>query len=230
MKARSSKLKLEDLKYVEPITKNQERVFKAYKDNYNLILSGAAGTGKTFVAIANALVDILDKETQYKQLIIVRSIVPTRDIGFLPGDEEEKKLVYEAPYMIICNDLFNSSDAWDRLKANGDVQFVTTSFLRGITIDNAIVIVDEMQNLTGRELNTTITRLGNNCKFIACGDYRQSDFTTRKDKEDILTFLDIVSNMKMFQSIEFGWEDIVRSDLVREYIMTKEMMKLGVDW
>jgi phosphate starvation-inducible PhoH-like protein len=230
MKPRSAKLRLEDLTNFGPITKTQQKVFKAYKDNYNLILSGSAGTGKTFIAIANALVDVLDKETQYKQLIVVRSIVPSRDIGFLPGDEDEKKLVYEAPYVCVCNDLFNKGDAWESLKAAGDVQFVTTSFLRGITIDNAIVVVDEMQNLTGRELNTTITRLGNNCKFIACGDYHQSDFATRKDKEEINTFLEILSNMKMFKSIEFGWEDIVRSDLVREYIMTKEHMKLGVDW
>jgi predicted ribonuclease YlaK len=212
------------MKRIEPLTDNQQKVFDAYKSDYNIILAGSAGTGKTFVAMNLALEDVLDKNTPYNKLIVLRSIVPTRDIGFLPGDEEEKKLVYELPYRGICNDVFGMPDAWDKLKAAGEVEFMSTSFIRGITIDNAIIIVDEMQNLNGHELDSVVTRIGNDCKLIMCGDYYQSDFNREKEKDGILQFLEIAANLKRFKIIEFGWEDIVRSDWVRDYIMTKEML------
>lgn len=224
MKQRSLKLRLENMKRIEPLTDNQQKVFDAYKSDYNIILAGSAGTGKTFVAMNLALEDVLDKNTPYNKLIVLRSIVPTRDIGFLPGDEEEKKLVYELPYRGICNDVFGMPDAWDKLKAAGEVEFMSTSFIRGITIDNAIIIVDEMQNLNGHELDSVVTRIGNDCKLMMCGDYYQSDFNREKEKDGILQFLEIAANLKRFKIIEFGWEDIVRSDWVRDYIMTKEML------
>ena len=224
MKQRSLKLRLENMKRIEPLTDNQQKVFDAYKSDYNIILAGSAGTGKTFVAMNLALEDVLDKNTPYNKLIVLRSIVPTRDIGFLPGDEEEKKLVYELPYRGICNDVFGMPDAWDKLKASGEVEFMSTSFIRGITIDNAIIIVDEMQNLNGHELDSVVTRIGNDCKLMMCGDYYQSDFNREKEKDGILQFLEIAANLKRFKIIEFGWEDIVRSDWVRDYIMTKEML------
>lgn len=211
---------------VEPVTQNQRTAVEAYDSGDSLVLAGSAGTGKTFVALSLALEDVLDKEVPYDKCVIVRSIVPTRDIGYLPGDEEEKKDAYTGPYRSICAELFQSADAWTKLKQAGTVQFMSTSFIRGMTISNAIVVLDEMQNLTFHELDSIITRVGNNCKFIMCGDYYQSDFTKETDKTGILKFLSIIEQLKNFTVVEFGWEDIVRSDFVRDYIMTKEMLKL----
>jgi len=211
---------------VEPVTQNQRAAVEAYDSGDSLVLAGSAGTGKTFVALSLALEDVLDKEVPYDKCVIVRSIVPTRDIGYLPGDEEEKKDAYTGPYRSICAELFQSADAWTKLKQAGTVQFMSTSFIRGMTISNAIVVLDEMQNLTFHELDSIITRVGHNCKFIMCGDYYQSDFTKETDKTGILKFLSIIEQLKNFTVVEFGWEDIVRSDFVRDYIMTKEMLKL----
>ena len=222
----SLKLRLEDMEEVEPVTDNQRKAVEAYDSGDSLVLAGSAGTGNTFVALSLALEDVLDKEVPYDKCVIVRSIVPTRDIGYLPGDEEEKKDAYTGPYRSICSELFQSADAWTKLKQAGTIQFMSTSFIRGMTISNAIVVLDEMQNLTFHELDSIITRVGQNCKFIMCGDYYQSDFTKETDKTGILKFLSIIEQLKNFTVVEFGWEDIVRSDFVRDYIMTKEMLKL----
>ena len=172
-----------------------------------------------------ALEDVLDKETSYDKVVIVRSIVPTRDIGFLPGNEEEKKDAYTGPYRSVCAELFEDPEAWDKLTNTGKVQFVSTSFIRGVTIQNAVVVVDEMQNLTFHELDSVITRIGQNCKFVMCGDYYQSDFNKEIERKGILKFLNIIEQLRNFDIIEFTWEDIVRSDFVRDYIMTKEMLE-----
>jgi len=219
------RLRLEDMNAFEALTDNQSYAIHEYKRDHSLALAGSAGTGKTYLALALALEDVLDKETPYDKVVIVRSVVATRDIGFLPGDEEEKKDAYTGPYRSICAELFRDSDAWKKLQAAGSVEFLTTSFIRGITINNAIIIVDEMQNLSAHELDSIITRVGRNCRFIMCGDYYQSDLTNRKEKEGILKFLKILHQMNAFTIIEFTWEDIVRSDFVRDYIMTKEMLK-----
>jgi predicted ribonuclease YlaK len=222
----SLKLRLEDMEVVEPVTANQRKVVNAYEAGDSLVLAGSAGTGKTFMALSLALEDVLDKELSYDKVMIVRSIVPTRDIGYLPGDEEEKKDAYTGPYRSICAELFQNADAWTKLKQSGTIEFMSTSFIRGVTIQNAIVILDEMQNLTFHELDSIITRVGENCKFIMCGDYYQSDFTKESDRTGILKFLSIIEQLKNFTIIEFGWEDIVRSDFVRDYIMTKEMLQI----
>lgn len=222
----SLKLRLEDMEEVQPVTDNQRKAVEAYDSGDSLVLAGSAGTGKTFIALSLALEDVLDKEVPYDKVVIVRSIVPTRDIGYLPGDEEEKKDAYTSPYRSICAELFQNADAWTKLKTAGTVQFMSTSFIRGLTISNAIIVLDEMQNLTFHELDSIITRVGDNCKFIMCGDYYQSDFTKETDKTGILKFLSIIEQLKNFTVVEFGWEDIVRSDFVRDYIMTKEMLKL----
>lgn len=218
------KLRLENLRELEPITNNQEKVFKAYENGYNLCLSGSAGSGKTFLALYLALEDVLNKETPYDKVVIIRSVVPTRDIGFLPGNEDEKLDAYAGPYKGIMTELFSDGQAWEKLVNQQYVEFTSTSFIRGITISNAIVIVDEMQNLNFHELDSVITRLGEATKIVLCGDYYQSDFDKEKDRNGILSFLEIVQRMKYFDHIEFSWEDIVRSGLVREYIMTKEQM------
>lgn len=225
-KIRSMKLRLEDLPDIDPITIAQEKVFKYYEDGQNLILTGSAGTGKTFLALYLALEDVLDKSTEYDNIILVRSVVPTRDIGFLPGSEDDKKEAYTAPYRAICQELFETNDAWMKLQETNIISFETTSFIRGTTFNNSIIIIDEMQNLTGHELDSVITRVGTDCKFIACGDYYQSDFDKDKDKKGILKFLEVIGHMKDFEVVEFTWKDIVRSGLVRDYIMTKEMLNI----
>ena len=223
--ALAHKIRLEDMIEIEPLTDNQQKAFKAYENENSLVLAGSAGTGKTFMALSLALEDVLDRETRYDKVVIVRSIVPTRDIGYLPGNEEEKKDAYTGPYRSACTELFQDPEAWEKLKAQGHVEFLSTSFIRGINIHNAVVIIDEMQNLTFHELDSVITRIGRNCKFLMCGDYYQSDFDKEKDRTGILRFLEIIESLNNFIVIEFGWEDIVRSDFVRDYIMTKEMLE-----
>lgn len=221
------KLRLDDLVTIEPITDAQKDVFKYFPKGH-LCLSGSAGAGKTFLAMYLSLEQVLDSTVpEYKKIVVVRSAVPTRDMGFLPGDQSEKEAAYEAPYVSICDELFEDTGAYEKLKNIGSIQFITTSFIRGITLDNAIVIVDECQNLTFHELDSVITRLGENSKFILCGDYYQSDFDKQKDKDGILKFIEVIDKMRDFYHVEFTWKDIVRSGLVREYIMTKEMIERG---
>jgi len=225
--ARPTKLRLEHLTSLEPITENQRVVFESYKKDYHMVLSGSAGSGKTFLSMFLALEQVLDKNTPYEKVIIVRSVVPTRDIGFLPGTKEEKEDVYTQPYISIAHELFEDKGAYEKLVTQGALQFLTTSYIRGTTLRNAIVLVDEMQNLNFHELDSIITRIGDNCRFIMCGDYYQTDFEKKNDKDGIIKFLRILDEMKRFKHVEFTWKDIVRSDLVREYIMTKEMLALN---
>lgn len=222
------KVRLESLTPFEPISDKQTEVVKEYRNGNNLLLSGSAGTGKTFIALSLALEDVLDKNTRYDRVVIIRSIVPTRDIGFLPGDEEEKKEAYTAPYRGIITDICsNDPTAWEKLTSSGELEFMSTSFIRGVTISNAIIVVDEFQNCNAHELDSVITRMGNNCKIIMCGDYYQSDFTKEMEKKSVLKFLEIIQQLNKFSCIEFTWQDIVRSDIVRDYIMTKEMLKIN---
>jgi phosphate starvation-inducible protein PhoH and related proteins len=223
----NNKIKLESLVKFEPMTDKQALVVKEYKKDACLVLSGSAGTGKTYIALSLALEDVLDKNNKYERIVIVRSIVPTRDIGFLPGDEDEKKDAYTAPYRSIITEICSGqATAWEKLTETGEVEFMSTSFIRGLTISNAIIIVDECQNCSGHELDSIITRVGRNCKIIFCGDYHQSDFTKETDKKGIIKFLEIIQQMNKFSHIEFTWKDIIRSGIVRDYIMTKEMLKI----
>tara|TARA_B110000977_G_C11030723_1_gene475132 strand:- start:306 stop:998 length:693 start_codon:yes stop_codon:yes gene_type:complete len=222
-----SKLRLEHLRLLEPLTSAQETVFESYKAGQHLCLSGSAGTGKTFMSLYLGLQEVLDKNSPYEKVIIVRSAVPTRDMGFLPGTQQEKEDAYTGPYKAIISDLFEDVGAWDKLVQFKTVEFLTTSFIRGLTINNAIVIVDESQNCNYHELCSIITRIGQNCRFLMCGDYYQTDFKTNGDKNGILDFIKIIDNMKYFDHIEFSWEDIVRSGFVRDFVMTKEMVERG---
>jgi predicted ribonuclease YlaK len=210
----------------EPITTNQKIAFDAWDEGDNLILAGSAGTGKTFISLYMALEELLDPDSVYRKLIIIRSVVPTREIGFLPGDEKAKKESYTIPYKNICEELFNDKAAWGKLTTARTVDFETTSFIRGATFDDAIIVVDEMQNLTFHELDSVITRVGRNSKIIFCGDYRQTDFRFDDEKEGIFKFMKIIEQMRNFSVVHFGWDDIVRSGLVRDYIMTKEMLEI----
>ena len=218
----SLKIRIDDLKTFDPLTENQKLFFDAYKrGDYFIALHGVAGTGKTFIAMYKSLEEVLDKTNPFKKIIVVRSAVQSREIGHLPGDVAEKMEIYQQPYRQICETLFGRKDAWDRLEEQGYVQFISTSFIRGMSFDDAIIIVDEMQNMNFEEIDTVMTRVGYRSKIIWCGDYRQTDLRKSNDKSGILKFFDIAHHMRAFTRIEFDADDIVRSSLVKDYIIAK---------
>ena len=223
MESSSRKIRIEDLLTFDPLTENQLHAREAWKDGDHLVLNGSTGTGKTFTALYLAFQDVLDKSTPWEKIHIIRSVVPTREVGFLPGTAEEKLLPFVTPYISICDDLFDNNGVYNQLVEQKTVEFHSTSFIRGTTFDNSIIIVDEMQNLTFHELDSVITRVGLDTRIIFAGDYYQTDFVKAGDKNGILNFIKIIEVMKNFSIIEFGWQDIIRSDFVRDYIMTKEM-------
>lgn len=220
----SLQVRLDDLLEYDPITKNQEIAYDAWGNDYNLVLAGSAGTGKTFIGMYLGLEQVLDPDSEQDRLIILRSMVPTRELGFLPGTKEEKEEVFTSPYKQIANELFGDYNTWGKAVSSKKIQFESTSFIRGLTMDNAVILVDEMQNLNFHELDSVITRVGKGSRIIFSGDYLQSDFKYKDEKDGIIKFLSIVEQLKKFEIINFGWEDIVRSDFVRDYIMTKEML------
>ena len=225
--AKAKDIRIDDMVTVSPVTDNQKIAFQDYKNDKNLFLYGAAGTGKTFITLYLALQEALRNETKYDTVYVVRSAVPTREIGFLPGDEEDKTALFQVPYQNMVKFMFEQpneqafSMLYDRLKNQGSLMFLTTSFLRGITLDNAIIIVDEAQNLTFHELDTIITRVGMDSKIMFCGDFFQSDLQKHIDKEGIKHFMKILKGMKSFSNIEFTLGDIVRSGMVKEYLISK---------
>lgn len=225
LKANHAHQKAFRLKRCTPLTENQQRAFEGFDRGDNLVLHGLAGTGKTFISMYLGLREVLEENT-YKQVIVMRSVVPTRDMGFLPGNAKEKSKVYEGPYYAICNDLFGRGDAYDILKAKNTVEFTTTSFIRGVTLNNAVIIVDEVNNMTLHELDSIITRVGKNCRIIFCGDFRQSDLPKMSDRHGLIDFMNILERLKSFTHVEFEQEDIVRSGLVKQYIIAKD--KLGI--
>ena len=224
--AENMNIRLDSLMTVDPITPVQTKVFESWREGDHLALTGTAGTGKTFLALYLALEEVMNKSTPFETLHIIRSVVPTREIGYLPGSVEEKLNAYTGPYRAACAELFGDNRAYDKLVHNNYISFESTSYIRGVTFDSSIILVDEMQNLNFHELDSVITRVGQATKIIFCGDYHQSDFKQEKDKQGINTFLEILDNMRNFSIIRFGWEDIVRSDFVRDYIMTKEWMNI----
>ena len=223
-KNNSMHVRLDDLLQFDPLTKNQEIAYQSWDEGDNLVLAGTAGTGKTFMALYLAFEDMLDKETEWDKVVIIRSMVPTREMGYLPGDKEAKEEAFTTPYKNICTELFGDKTSYNKMVTANQIQFESTSFIRGATFDNTIIVVDEMQNLNFHELDSVITRVGRHSKIIFCGDYKQSDFKYDDEKNGIIKFLQIVEQLRNFTIINFGWEDIVRSDFVRDYIMTKEML------
>ena len=220
------------LTQIKPLTPSQEKVFDAFNKQKNLFMYGAAGTGKTFIGMYLALQQILDERSAYDKLYIVRSLVPTREIGFLPGDHDDKAELYQIPYQNMVRYMFKMPDdasfsmLYANLKAQETISFWSTSFLRGTTLDNAIVLVDEMQNLNFHELDSIITRLGVNTKIIFAGDAAQTDLLKTNEKNGILDFMKIIQGMDEFEMVEFGIQDIVRSGLVKSYLINK--LNLGL--
>ena len=215
------------------VTKNQLEVFKQYAEGKNLFLYGPAGTGKTFVILYNAVQEVLDPKTNYNCIYIVRSLMPTRSLAFMPGDEQDKSSLYQVPYDNMLQLMFKLSSKeqfdmmYEELKKQENVAFLSTSFLRGITLDNAIVLVDECQNLNFHELDTIMTRVGQESKIMFSGDFDQTDLREDVEKAGLGQFLKIINEMKEFYSCEFDIGDIVRSGLVRSYIIQKYNTGLG---
>lgn len=220
-KAISTSSSIYELRRIQPMTKNQERVFDAFEQGKNLEIHGYAGTGKSFISIYLALKNVLTGKSDCNKIIIIRSAVPSRNIGFLKGSLEEKEAIYEEPYAEICDDLFSRSNAYNALKLRGVLEFTTTSYLRGKTFNNAIIIVDETQNMSFSELDTIMTRVGDSSRIVFCGDYRQTDLQKDSEKNGLIQFRRVLNLMDGIEQIEFEVEDIVRSGLVKEYIIKK---------
>ena len=220
---------------VKPITDNQKVVFDSWKKNKNQFLFGAAGTGKTFISLYLALRDVLDLKNSYDKAVLVRSLIPTREIGFLPGDEEDKAALYQVPYQNMVQFMFEMqneqqfNNLYDKLKGQGTLYFLSTSFLRGLTFDNTIIIVDECQNLNFHELDTIITRVGQDSKIIFCGDFNQTDLVKQSERSGLHHFLQILQEMEEFNCTEFTIGDIVRSGFVRSYLINKIKLGIGIE-
>lgn len=210
---------------IHPLTENQGKVFQAYAEDKNIVCAGSAGTGKSFILLYLCLQELIYSQ-DYDKIMIFRSSVPTRNIGFLPGDEKEKLAVYEAPYRAICGDLFGRGDAYEILRKKELIEFQSTSFVRGNTFDNCLIIVDEIQDMNLHELSTVITRCGKNTKIFFSGDFKQCDFDGKREVSGFNDFIKIVKSMYSFETVEFSLADIVRSGLVKEYLIAKETLGL----
>ena len=228
-------IKLDDMVDIKGITKNQTEVIKEYKKGKCLFLYGSAGTGKTFVTLYHALKEVLDVKSPYNCVYVVRSLISTREIGFLPGDEEDKSALYQIPYQNMVQFMFEMpneqafNSLYDKLKGQGSLFFLSTSFLRGLTFDNSIIIVDECQNLNFHELDTIITRVGQDSKIVFCGDFGQTDLVRSNEKNGLHDFMRILEEMKEFNCTEFTIGDIVRSGFVRSYLINKTKMGIGLE-
>lgn len=214
------------LKQIEPLTDNQKRTFQEFEKGNNVVLSGSAGTGKSFLALYLSLKELLEPNSYYDRIIIIRSAVPSRDLGFVPGTLEEKSKIYQEPYMNIVNELIGRGDAWHFLLNKEIIQFQTTSFLRGLTFRNCIIVFDEFQSATFHEIDSVLTRIGENCRFFLCGDCNQNDLNIKKERSGFNDALTILERLENTSHVQFKIEDIVRSGFVKNYLTVKEKLKL----
>ena len=235
MAKKNKEISSSNLLKIKPITESQKTVFETWKKGQNQFLFGCAGTGKTFISLYLAMQDVLNLQTKYEKVVLVRSLIPTREIGFLPGDEEDKAALYQVPYQNMVQFMFEQPNEqafkmlYDRLKSQGSLYFLSTSFLRRLTFDNTIIIVDECQNLNFHELDTITTRVGQDSKIVFCGDFFQTDLLKTGDKNGLHDFLRILEEMKDFNCTEFNIGDIVRSGFVRDYLIQKTKLGIGMD-
>jgi phosphate starvation-inducible PhoH-like protein len=224
---RKKPINTDSLNKIEAITDNQQLLFDQYDKGQNIIAYGSAGTGKTFVTLYKALQEVLNEHSPYERVYLVRSVVATREIGFLPGDHDDKSALYQIPYKNMVKYMFlMETDAdfdmlYGNLMAQETLKFWSTSFLRGTTLDKAIIIVDEFQNLNAHELDSIMTRVGEDSKIHFCGDASQSDLVKASERSGIMDFLSILERMPSVSKIEFGLDDIVRSGLCKEYLVAK---------
>ena len=232
---KTKEINLNNLVSIKPITDNQKIIFDSWKEGKNHFLFGAAGTGKTFISLYLAMQNVLDLKSPYERVFVVRSLIPTREIGFLPGDEEDKAALYQVPYQNMVKFMFEQPNEqsfinlYDRLKGQGSLYFLSTSFLRGLTFDNAIIIVDECQNMNFHELDTITTRVGQDSRIVFCGDFDQSDLQKMNERNGLHDFLRILEEMDEFNCVEFTIGDIVRSGFVRSYLINKIKLGIGLE-
>ena len=235
MAKKNKEINHQQLVSIKAITDNQKEVFTSWKKGKNQFLFGAAGTGKTFVSLYLALKDVFDLKKPYDRVVLVRSLIPTREIGFLPGDEEDKAALYQVPYQNMVQFMFQMQNEqqfnslYDKLKGQGSLFFLSTSFLRGLTFDNSIIIVDECQNLNFHELDTIVTMVGQDSKIVFCGDFDQTDLQRTNEKNGLHDFLRILEEMDEFNCTEFTIGDIVRSGFVRSYLINKTKLGIGIE-
>ena len=232
---KSKEINHNNLTTIKGITDSQKVVFNTWKKDKNQFLFGSAGTGKTFISLYLALNDVFDLKKPFDKVVLVRSLIPTREIGFLPGDEEDKAALYQVPYQNMVQFMFEMPNEqqfntlYDRLKGQGSLYFLSTSFLRGLTFDNAIIIVDECQNMNFHELDTIITRVGQDSKIVFCGDFDQTDLVKQNERNGLHDFLRILEEMEEFNVTEFTLGDIVRSGFVRSYLINKTKLGIGME-
>lgn len=217
--------KIFKVKTITPMGDNQTLAFESWERGKNLLLTGTAGTGKSFIGAYLGLNTVFKKPDVFDDLTIVRSAVPTRDQGFQKGSAEEKARVYELPYNSIFHDMSDAPSAYDTLKKKGLVKFITTSFIRGITLSNTVILIDEIQNMNAGELHSIITRVGKNTRVILCGDIRQNDLANNRQLSGFADFTKVLKAMGSFTCVEFNRNDIVRSRFVKEYIIAKEKLE-----
>ena len=235
MAKKNKEISTSNLISIKGITENQKLVFESWKKGQNQFLFGAAGTGKTFISLYLAMKDVLDLKTKFDKVVLVRSLIPTREIGFLPGDEEDKSALYQVPYQNMVQFMFEQPNQqafnmlYDKLKSQGSLYFLSSSFLRGLTFDNSIIIVDECQNLNFHELDTITTRVGQDSKIVFCGDFSQTDLTKTNERNGLHDYLRILEEMEEFNCIEFTIGDIVRSGFVRNYLIQKTKLGIGIE-
>ena len=232
---KNKEINYSNLVTIKSITDNQKLVFDSWKEGKNQFLFGAAGTGKTFISLYLALQSVMNLKKPYDKVVLVRSLIPTREIGFLPGDEEDKAALYQVPYQNMVQFIFEMpneqefNSLYDRLKRQGTLYFLSTSFLRGLTFDNAVIIVDECQNMNFHELDTIITRVGQDSRIIFCGDFDQTDLVKQNERNGLHDFLRILEEMEEFHCCEFTIGDIVRSGFVRSYLINKIKLGIGIE-
>ena len=222
----------EDIKWhVKPITPLHEDTFRAFfeSDYKSLAITGQAGTGKTLIGTYLALNELLRKDSPIDTFIIVRSIVQTRDMGFLPGDLDEKMEPYEAPYRDIFHKIFERPTAYNHMKNSkngGAVVFVPTSFVRGVTWDNSIILLDETQNMTMHEIDSVLTRVGENSRVIMVGDREgQDDLKSKREVSGFDRAFEIAKTMGEFSTFEYGDAECVRSGFVRSWGIAKRQFQ-----
>lgn len=202
-------------KLIKARTVNQVKFVELYEHNDLMFAIGPAGTGKTYTAIALAVRALRNKEV--KRIILTRPAVEAGEkLGFLPGGLKDKLDPYLQPLYDALHDMIPSGKL-DTLMEDGTVQIAPLAYMRGRTLDNAFVILDEAQNATTSQLKMFLTRMGRNAKFIVTGDASQVDLPD-KSKSGLITALHILHDIKGIARIEFDSRDIIRHKLVKHIV------------
>ena len=196
-------------------TANQRRLVELFEKNDLLFAVGPAGSGKTYTAIALAVRAL--KEKQVRRVILTRPAVEAGEkLGFLPGDMKEKLDPYLQPLYDALNDMIPAAKL-SKYMEEGTVQIAPLAYMRGRTLDNAFVILDEAQNTTLPQIKMFLTRMGRNAKFIVTGDVTQIDLPKAGDS-GLLRAMKMVDNIQGIASVEFDKSDIVRHPLVKHIV------------